>query len=114
MPSNGGGLDLLLNRFGMGRLLARVGTSQHAHRFLSKGVLFFVLRYYILHRATRDADLLGRGSADESDLIASCCDIAAVDLGDGILIDPESVKAEVIREDNNSHGYWRRRSSWNT
>lgn len=53
--------NLLLNRFGMERLLARVSVSPHADRFLLKGALLFALWYDTPHRPTRDADLLGFG-----------------------------------------------------
>lgn len=46
------------------------------------------------------ADLLGFGPDDEANLIATFRVIAAVDLGGGIVFDPDSVKAEAIREDN--------------
>jgi hypothetical protein len=96
--------SLLLNRFGMERLLARVSTSPHADRFLLKGALLFALWYDTPHRPTRDADLLGFGPDDEANLIATFRDIAAMDLGDGIVFDPDSVKADAIREDNTYGG----------
>jgi hypothetical protein len=96
--------NLLLNRFGMERLLARVSTSPHADRFLLKGALLFALWYDTPHRPTRDADLLGFGPDDEANLIATFRDIAAMDLGDGIVFDPDSVKADAIREDNTYGG----------
>ena len=92
--------NLLLNRFGMERLLARVSTSPHADRFLLKGALLFALWYDNPHRPTRDADLLGFGPDDEANLIATFREIAAMDLGDGIVFDPDSVTAAAIREDN--------------
>lgn len=92
--------SLLLNRFGMERLLARVSMSPHAERFLLKGALLFALWYDTPHRPTRDADLLGFGSDDEANLIATFREIAAMDLIDGIAFDPGSVKADAIREDD--------------
>lgn len=96
--------SLLLNRFGMERLLARVSVSPHADRFLLKGALLFALWYDTPHRPTRDADLLGFGPDDEATLIATFRDIAAMDLGDGIVFDLGSVKADAIREDNTYGG----------
>ena len=96
--------NLLLNRFGMERLLARVSMSPHADRFLLKGALLFALWYDTPHRPTRDADLLGFGPEDEANLIATFRDIAAMDLGDGIVFAPDSVKADAIREDNTYGG----------
>jgi hypothetical protein len=96
--------SLLLNRFAMERLLTRVSASKHADRFLLKGALLFALWYDTPHRPTRDADLLGFGPDDEATLIATFRDIAAMDLRDGIVFDPESVKAQAIREDNTYGG----------
>ena len=96
--------SLILNRFGMERLLTRLSLSPHADRFLLKGALLFALWYDTPHRPTRDADLLGFGSDDETKLIATFRDIAAIDLGDGIEFDTESVKADAIREDSTYGG----------
>lgn len=96
--------SLILNRFGMERLLTRLSLSPHADRFLLKGALLFALWYDTPHRPTRDADLLGFGSDDETKLIATFRDIAAIDLGDGIEFDTDSVKADAIREDSTYGG----------
>lgn len=96
--------SLLLNRFGMERLLARVSISPHADRFLLKGALLFALWYDTPHRPTRDADLLGFGPDDAANLIATFREVAAMDLGDGIVFDLDSVKAAPIREDNTYGG----------
>jgi len=96
--------SLLLNRFALERLLARVSMSPHADRFLLKGALLFALWYDTPHRPTRDADLLGFGPDDEANLIATFREVATMNLGDGIVFDPESVKADAIREDNTYGG----------
>jgi len=96
--------NLLLNRFALERLLCRVAASAHADRFLLKGALLFSLWYDQPHRPTRDADLLGSGPDDPETLIATFRDIAAIELDDGIVFDPASVRADVIREDNRYGG----------
>lgn len=96
--------NLLLNRFGMERLLARLSASPHADRFLLKGALLFALWYDTPHRPTRDADLLGFGPDDAAHLIATFREVATLDLGDGIVFNPDSVKADAIREDNTYGG----------
>ncbi len=96
--------NLLLNRFGMERLLARLGASPHADRFLLKGALLFALWYDTPHRPTRDADLLGFGPDDAANLVATFREVATMDLGDGIVFNPDSVKADAIREDNTYGG----------
>lgn len=92
--------NLLLNRFGMERLLDRLAQSRHADRFLLKGALLFALWYGTPHRPTRDADLLGFGPDDEAHLTDTFRELAAMDLGDGIVFDSGSVKVQAIREAN--------------
>lgn len=92
--------SLLLNRFGLERLLHRVSVSRHSERFLLKGALLFSLWYDRPHRPTRDADLLGFGSDGLEDLTETFREIAAIDLGDGIEFDLPSIRAELIREAN--------------
>jgi Nucleotidyl transferase AbiEii toxin, Type IV TA system len=96
--------SLLLNRFALERLLCRLSLSPHAERFLLKGALLFALWYDDPHRPTRDADLLGFGPDDAANLMATFRDIAAMALGDGIVFDPETVRADTIREDNSYGG----------
>lgn len=55
--------NLLLNRFGMVRLMARLSVSPHADRFLHKGALLSALWYDTSHRPNQDADRLGFGDA---------------------------------------------------
>ncbi len=96
--------NLLLNRFALERLLCRVAASHHSDRFLLKGALLFSLWYDQPHRPTRDADLLGFGPDDAQTLIATFRDIAAIDMDDGIAFDPQSVRADSIRDDNRYGG----------
>lgn len=92
--------NLLLNRFAMERLLARISASPHADRFLLKGALLFSLWYDTPHRPTRDVDLLAYGADDEGQLVTAFREIAALALDDGIEFDAGSVTAQAIREDN--------------
>ena len=96
--------NLLLNRFALERLLCRVAASPHADRFLLKGALLFSLWYDQPHRPTRDADLLGFGADDTDTLIATFRDIVAIEMDDGIAFDPQSVRADSIRDDNRYGG----------
>lgn len=92
--------SLLLNRFGLERLLDRMTKSPHADRFLLKGALLFSLWYDQPHRPTRDADLLGFGPADDGHLADVFREIASIELDDGIVFDAGSLRVEPIREDN--------------
>ncbi|AOS80526.1 MULTISPECIES: nucleotidyl transferase AbiEii/AbiGii toxin family protein [Hydrogenophaga] len=97
-----GGEDysLVLNRFGLERLLDRLAHSRHADRFLLKGALLFSLWYDQPHRPTRDADLLAFGPDDVEHLTATFREIATIELDDGIVFDAESIRADPIREHN--------------
>ena len=96
--------SLLLNRFGLERLLYRLSVSPHADRFLLKGALLFAYWYDDPHRPTRDVDLLGFGQDNAEHLVALFGEIAAKDMGDGIVFDLDSVRADEIREDNTYGG----------
>lgn len=96
--------NLVLNRFALERLLCRVAASRHADRFLLKGALLFSLWYDEPHRPTRDADLLSLGPATAGDLVATFREITAIELDDGIVFDPESVRAAAIRQEDSYGG----------
>ena len=96
--------NLLLNRFALERLLCRIAASPHADRFLLKGALLFSLWYDEPHRPTRDADLLGFGPDDADSVVATFRDIADIELNDGIVFDPNTVRADAIREGNRYGG----------
>ena len=83
--------NLILTRYALERLLYRLSISPHADQFLLKGALLFDLWFDIPHRPTRDADLLGFGSAEIPHVEAAFRDICTVELDDGIRFQPDSV-----------------------
>lgn len=89
----------VLVRFALERILYRLGQSKHAHRFVLKGALLFTVWFDMPHRATRDADLLGFGPSDPASVVEVFRDIAALEVGDGIAFDPDSVAGEQIRKE---------------
>lgn len=92
--------NLLLNRFGIERLLYRLSRSEHGADFVLKDAMLFHLRTTAPHRPTRDVDLLGRGSPDPARLeriFRAICDTDMVE-DDGILLLAASVNAEPIQE----------------
>lgn len=96
--------NLLLLRYGIERLLFRLSQSAYAGRFLLKGAMLFVVWDGETHRPTRDLDLLGFGPSEKEDLQKVFQDVAALPVvDDGLVFEPESVRAEEIREDN-AHG----------
>lgn len=95
---------LLLTRFALERLLYRLSISRHRDQFLLKGALLFDLWFDEPHRPTRDADFLGFGPADLQTLASTFREICAMEAQDGIVFDPNSVKAQEIRKDANYAG----------
>lgn len=60
--------NLVLTRYAIERLLYRISISTYAEQFLLKGALQFDLWFDIPRRPTRDADFLGYGSSELSDI----------------------------------------------
>lgn len=59
--AQGVGLDFMIERFAMGRLLWRLSNSSDADRFVLKGAQLFAIWEQNPHRPTRDIDFLGFG-----------------------------------------------------
>lgn len=95
---------LLLTRFALERLIYRLSISPHRDQFLLKGALLFDLWFDQPLRPTRDADFLGFGPADPAALAAIFREICAIEVADGILFDPSSVKAQEIRKEDDYGG----------
>ena len=53
--------NFILLRYGLERLLFRLGQSRYASTFVLKGAMLFPLWSGSPHRATKDMDLLGSG-----------------------------------------------------
>lgn len=95
---------LVLTRYAIERILYRISVSNHADQFLLKGALLFDLWFDIPHRATRDADFLGFGPADLPRMEALFREICAIEVADGIVFRPDTVRAEEIRQEANYAG----------
>ena len=91
--------NLVLTRFAIERLLYRISISAHADAFLLKGALLFDLWFDEPHRPTRDADLLGFGSAELPHLEAMFKALCAIDVPDGMVYQAASVRAVEIRKE---------------
>jgi hypothetical protein len=97
--------NLLLSRYGMERFLYRLSVSPHNDRFILKGASLFLVWKGQNYRVTRDADLLGFGTADVEQLADLFRDICRVEFqGDGMIYLPDSLSAEEIREDQEYDG----------
>lgn len=103
--ARGEDFQLVLTRYGLERLLYRVSRSPHAHRFVLKGAMLFVLWSEEPHRPTRDVDFLGLGDMRQDTLrriFREICTVAVEE--DGVRFDPDSVQVEPIRDDTEYGG----------
>ena len=96
--------NLLLTRYALERMLYRLSISNQRDQFLLKGALLFDLWFDVPHRPTHDADFLGFGSAEIPHLEALFREVCQIEVEDGIVFQPESVKAVEIRKDANYAG----------
>ena len=130
--------QLVLMRYGLERLLYRLGRSPYAGQFVVKGALLFsvwaaqteqaehtearvasnetissptassVLSAQRPHRATHDLDLLGFGTAEIARLEQVFRDLCQLQLSgdedDGLALQPETVRAAPIREEQEYGG----------
>lgn len=84
-------------------LLARIAVSDYRDDFVLKGGV--LLAAFAARRPTKDIDLQATGLANDADEVAARVrQIAALDLADGVLFDMESIKASVIRDDDEYAG----------
>ena len=97
-------LNLVLTRYAIERMLYRISVSNHADQFLLKGALLFDLWFDIPHRATRDADFLGLGSAELPHIEGIFREICAIATHDGVVLQPDTVRAAEIRKEANYAG----------
>lgn len=101
---SGEDFQAILTRYAIERFLYRLGASGQRDAFILKGAMLFVAWQGNLHRPTKDLDLLGFGSASIEDVTQRIREIARMTVDDGIVFDPDSVVAEVIKEDAEYEG----------
>ena len=91
--------QLLLVRYANERLLFRLSIAPMAESFVLKGGTLFLVWFGRLHRVTRDIDLLGWGAPDPERLAAIFQEVCRQPCDrDGVVFDPSTVTASVIRE----------------
>lgn len=97
--------EYTLTRYGIERMLYRIGQSRHAARFVLKGAVLFSIWTGQEHRATRDIDLLGEGAPDLERLKDVFREIATLPVPeDGLRFDPESFEVQRLREGEEYEG----------
>ncbi len=93
-------LNPLLERYVLGRFLARLSASEYAERFILKGAQLFSLWAETPHRPTRDADFLSFGAHDVLTLESVFDKICSLPSSPPDGLDWEPSSAAPIREDN--------------
>ena len=96
---NGQSFDLVLTRFALERLLFRLSQSPHADRFVLKGAMLMMSWFDDPHRGTRDLDLLGFGDPSEDAMLATFRDILSLEVEDGVMFNPDTLRVDRIREE---------------
>ena len=97
--------NLVLTLYGVERLLYRLSSSAHRDEFVLKGAMLFHLWSDAPHRPTRDVDLLGEGMPEPArvgTVFREICITSVED--DGIVFDPDTIRAERIRDDSEYKG----------
>lgn len=92
--------QLTLVRYAGERLLYRLSRSKHARRFILKGATLFAVWTGRPYRPTRDIDLLGLSGSTRDLLVHTFREICriAVQPDDGLVFDPDEVRVEEIRQ----------------
>ncbi|HEL9664689.1 TPA: nucleotidyl transferase AbiEii/AbiGii toxin family protein [Legionella pneumophila] len=96
--------NAVLTRYGLERLLYRIGESEYSKQFLLKGALLFNLWYDMPHRPTKDIDLLGFGDNDLAHIKQTFSKICRISADDGISFLSESVTVDTIKKDGGYTG----------
>jgi Nucleotidyl transferase AbiEii toxin, Type IV TA system len=92
--------NLLLTRYALERVLYRISQSTYKDILVLKGALLFELWTEQIHRPTRDADFLSQGANCLERFQKIFEEICIMNLhDDGLRLDPASVKADRIKED---------------
>ncbi|MGA2602028.1 MAG: nucleotidyl transferase AbiEii/AbiGii toxin family protein [Bryobacteraceae bacterium] len=96
---------LVLTKYGLERVLFRLGRSKHRDSFVLKGALLFELWTKERHRPTRDVDFLAYGPNDLDRFIGIFREICSdVFEEDGLTFDVEAIDGERIKEDADYEG----------
>jgi predicted nucleotidyltransferase component of viral defense system len=97
--------NLVWTRYASERLLYRIGASDYAADFVLKGAMLFLAWTGRSHRPTVDIDFLCYGENSDKRLVRiflTVCNAKVED--DGLRYDPDTIKVEPIREEQEYHG----------
>lgn len=97
--------DEVLQYFAMERYLYRLNLSRYSDSFVLKGALLFRVWHVPDSRATRDIDFLAYLDNSPENLAAIAREICAISHpDDGLSFDPDSIRAQRIKEDADYEG----------
>jgi Nucleotidyl transferase AbiEii toxin, Type IV TA system len=103
--ADGADYQRILERYAGERLLYRLQHIPNGDRFILKGAALWVVWEGAQRRPTRDVDLLGPGRGTPDVMRETFRVVCSVDvIPDGLLFDPTTVDAAVIREDQDYEG----------
>lgn len=97
--------QLILTRYGLERILARLALSEFKDDFVLKGAMLFQIWSEQAHRATRDMDFLSFGNSEIESLekvFRTICEIEIPE--DGIVFDLENIISGTIKADQEYEG----------
>jgi hypothetical protein len=98
-------VNLTFSRYALERTLYRLAQSPYQDEFVLKGAMLFAIWSKEMHRPTRDLDLLGSGEDSAERLENLFKDVCRHGVEpDGLELSAESVRAEMIREDQEFQG----------
>jgi hypothetical protein len=99
----GADVQELLTLYALEGLVARVAASRYREDFVLKGGV--LLAAFSLRRPTKDVDLQATGLGnDVDDVLERVRDMAAIDVGDGLIFDLNEIRGHTIREDDGYPG----------
>ena len=103
--SSGAPFQQVLQQYAMERFLYRISKSKHAQSVILKGALLLKTIGIPRARPTVDIDMLRKGKADQTSLLALVKDCATLDVeADGITFLADSTVAEEITKDSEYKG----------
>lgn len=89
----------MLTRYGVERLLYRLGRTSEGQRFVLKGAVLFYLWDGAPHRPTRDVDFLAYGDVSHAAMLVAFRAICSADVEpDGLTFLSDSISVEPIRD----------------
>jgi hypothetical protein len=95
----------LFQYYAIERFLYRLSRSAHAGKFILKGALMLLIWKAQVSRSTMDIDMLGNIKNNPETIIDMVREICRQEVeADGVVFDPDSVRAERITEDADYEG----------